>query len=348
MMKNIILILLLFFSFNAFAQKSEDVRPAKKISLFDFLTQKEILEIKMESNFDSLCTHKNKIAKFIPGKAFLLNEPTEFEIGLKPRGKYRRKICDVPPLRIKFKKKSLKKMGIKSKFNSLKLVTHCFHENRDAKTYILKEYLAYQLYQLHSDISLRTQLVKITYYQTGKKKKIYSGYGFFIEDHDELDDRNDAKIVERMGVPYDSLMTLESNVHALFQCMVGNSDWSLFNFRNIKFLKMEGQDRMEIFPYDFDFSGFVNANYAIPNPDYDLETTQDRVFLGKIYDKATMREAANVLLEKREATINHCKNFKHLPKWQRKEVIKYLNSFYKILKKEDGLNEKLHKLSPKK
>ena len=356
MMKNIFLILFTLFSLVCFGQHdSTQIDISKdtisKESIFDFISKEEILKIKIEANFDSLFTHKNRITNYLSGNISFLNEKEDditLKIGLKPRGRYRRKICDVPPLRVKFKKKGLKKMGLSGKFNSLKLVTHCREKDNESKTNILKEYLTYKIYDLHTQFCLRTQLVKITYYQTGSKKKLFSGYGFFIENEDELADRVNAVVVEKLGTQTDSLITYESNVHALFQCMIGNSDWSLYNFRNIKLLKFKDQQQLGIFAYDFDFSGLVSAAYAIPNPDYDLKTTKDRIFLGKIYSEEEMQKAADHILNRKDVTIQLCKNFKMLPKWQRKEVIKYLKSFYKLLENKTPICEKLLKLSPKK
>lgn len=355
-MKNILLILSSLFSLVCFGQHDStqfktSIDTISKESVFDFISKEEILNIKIESNFDSLFTNKNRIGDYIPGKVSFSNEKEEetvLKIGLKPRGKYRRKICDVPPLRVKFKKKSLKKIGLSKKYNSLKLVTHCLQKDKESKTNILREYLIYKIYHLHTTYSLRTQLVKITYIQSDTQKKICSGYGFFIENEDELADRVNAVVVEKLGIPTDSLITFESNVHALFQCMIGNSDWSLYNFRNIKLLRFKDQQQLGIFAYDFDFSGFVNAEYAIPNPDYDLKTTKDRVFLGKIHSEKEMQKAANHFLNQKDETIQLCKDFKMLPKWQRKDLIKYLKSFYRVLEKKNPICEKLLKLSPKK
>ncbi len=356
MMKNKLILLFLTFSVLCFGQEkiveitSSQSRISKE-SIFDFLSKKKVFEMSIEANFDSLFTHKNKIGKYLSGKVSFTNEQDEtttLKIGLKPRGKYRRKICDVPPIRMKFKKKSLKKIGLTGKFNTLKLVTHCRQKDKEAKSNILKEYLTYQIYNLHSKYSLRAQLVKITYIQSTTQKKMFSGYGFFIENEDELAHRVDATIVKQMGIQFDSLVPFENNVHALFQCMIGNSDWSLLNLRNIKLLKLKNNEQLYIFPYDFDFSGLVNAAYAVPNPDFNLESTQDRIFLGKIYSEEEMQKAANHFLNQKEVTLQLCKDFKMLPKWRRKEMTKYLKSFYKLLNRKKPICEKLLKLSPKK
>ena len=55
--------------------------------------------------------------------------------------------------------------------------------------------------------------------------------------------------------------------------------------RNVKLLRPEPNSLLCTFPYDFDFSGFVSATYAIPNPDYKLKNIKQRVFLAKMYSE---------------------------------------------------------------
>lgn len=359
-MRNTFFLILFLFSFSSCGQNltkdslATDTIVAQDViqgeSIFDFMSKTEIFELELKADWDTLLTHKKKFADFIPGKLSINSDTEEkqtFKVSLKPRGKYRRKVCDFPPLRIKFKKKSLRKFGLSEDYNSLKLVTHCMSDKKISKQNLMREYLVYQMYNLHSEYSLRTQIVKITYVQSGTKEKLYERYGIFIEDDEELASRVDAAVIDRMGYPLDSLTVHGGTVHALFQCMIGNADWSLFNLRNVKLLRGKNENLLTILPYDFDCSGAVDAEYAVPNPDYGLTNVKQRVFLGKTYSEAEMIKAANYLLEKKDATLSLCKNFKHLPKYVRKDMVKYLKSFYKIIGSEKKLMEKLAKISPK-
>lgn len=365
MMKNTLLIFFFCFSVQLFGQKNAaDSIPAisidssfiesdtlvKKSSIFDFLSQDEIFEFKLEADFDTLIENKNRIIKFLPGSLSFLDEKEgkiKLKVGLKPRGKYRRKVCDFPPLRLKFKKKGLKKMGLHGKYNSLKLVTHCMKDEKRSKESVLREYLIYKMYNLHAEHSLRAQLVKINYVQSGKGK-LFERYGILLEDDDEMAYRTNTSVVDTMFCSPDSLVAFGSSVHSMFQCMIGNADWTLMGMRNVKVVQSESVSNLSIFPYDFDCSGFVNAPYAIPNPDYKLKSTRQRVFLGKIRSDEEMIKVAQHFLERKEATLELCKNFKLLSKYSRKDMTKYLKSFYKIIKDEKKVPKKLLELSPKK
>jgi len=364
LMKKTIIILLLCCPLFLFGQKSsqdtlssEDlISPSEKVSLFDHFStlatnqENQILNITIKSNFDSLVTNKKKMKGFIPGKVYFQDEKNDtisLKSNLRIRGKFRRLTCDFPPLRIKIKKKKLRKLGLNDEFNSFKLVTHCLDDKKKSKEYVLKEYLLYKIYNHHTDYSLRAQLVKVTYVQSGSDKKIFERYGILLEGDDELATRSDAIVVEKFSLSPDSLDTFGGSVHALFQCMIGNADYGVRILRNAKVMRVNGQEKLNIFPYDFDFSGFVNAEYAIPNPDYKLTSTKQRIFLGKIYSDEMMETVRQHFLDRKETTLTMCKNFTLLPKKCRKKSIKFLKSFYKKIENEKEFINELRKLCPK-
>ena len=347
---------LVSLSQNDFLEEKSSVetssKPAdKKETFFDFVSKKEIFEFTLTADFDTLIENKRKIVDFLPGKVSFLNDENELDtlkVTLRPRGKFRRKVCDFPPLRLKFKKKGLRKMGLKDNYNSFKIVTHCLESKKDSKKNILREYLIYKIYNLHTDHSFRAQLIKITYVQKGSNKKLFKRYGILLEGDKELAKRSNADVVEKFAVTPDSLTTFSGSLHSVFQCMIGNSDWSMSGMRNVKLLRLENEKQLTILPYDFDCSGFVEASYAIPNPDYKLTSTRQRVFLGKIYSEEEMIQITNHFLDKKDATLTTIKNFSLLHRKCRKQTIKYLKSFYEMMEDEKKFIEELHKLSPKK
>jgi hypothetical protein len=65
---------------------------------------------------------------------------------------------------------------------------------------------------------------------------------------------------------------------ALFQYMIGNTDWSIARERNTMLVEIDGR-QMPV-PYDFDMSGLVNAGYAGPAPGLPIDEVRERYFLG--------------------------------------------------------------------
>ncbi|MEM6966076.1 MAG: hypothetical protein AAF573_15020 [Bacteroidota bacterium] len=351
MMKKFLLFLFLFNFSILLAQDSEKERTSKH-TFFDYISsnaEDDIFKLTIKADFDTLINYKKKIVNYLPAEISL--HQTEQEIitldgSIRPRGKFRRRVCDFPPIRLKIRKKGLKEMGLRGKHNTFKVVTHCLEDTRSSKENILREYLSYKIYNIHSEQSLRTQLVKITYVQSGSEKKLFERYGIIIENGEEMAERFNGNIEERFSCPVDSVNTYSSTVQAMFQCMIGNADWSYRGMRNVKMFSIKDQEKFNVFPYDFDCSGLVDAEYAIPNPDYKLVSTKERVFLGKISSPEELQKVAKLFLDKKEETIALVKNFKKLSKRSRKDIVRYLNSFYEILDDEDKLSEEIQKLSP--
>ena len=155
--------------------------PARTI--FDQLLQEDILEVTLEADLTELIENRNT-EDYLP--AVFTFEDMEGgrhtqEIKVKPRGKFRRRVCNFPPLMLNFSKAQLEDQGYIREFDKLKLVTHCIDDKFESKEQVMKEYLAYKMYNELTDASFRVQLVNITYVDTrtgGKKRQM----GFLIED----------------------------------------------------------------------------------------------------------------------------------------------------------------------
>ncbi len=93
----------------------------------------------------------------------------------------RLQICSIPPLKVKFEKSDLAAHQL-SPLNELDLVQPC-HDADQYYQYILKEYLAYKLWELVSPYSFRTQLVKIHYTNPDGTDAHDASYGFLAGEY---------------------------------------------------------------------------------------------------------------------------------------------------------------------
>ena len=66
---------------------------------------------------------------------------------------------------------------------------------------------------------------------------------------------------------------------ALFQYLIGNTDWSALYGHNTVALQ-DANETLNVVPYDFDFSGLVDLSYAVPAPELSIRTVRRRVFRG--------------------------------------------------------------------
>lgn len=295
-------------------------------SIFDVMNHSEVLDITLESDFSTFINNRRSAET---QKALLTFEDENglektWNLKIKLRGKFRRMNCEMPPLKLDFKKSELEDNGL-ALFDDLKLVTHCVADKLEAKELLLREYLAYKLYNELSEYSYRVQLVRITYKdtQTGKKER---NWGFLIEDTAQLESRTGTEKINGNQITINDFETASVQRVAIFQYMIGNADWSLFGGRNVKFFK-KGETVITI-PYDFDFSGFVNAQYAKPNPDYDLTSVRERVLIDLPEQYRWFHAATYSIYGKKEVLLQTVKNFKKLSSNSRFEIIQYLNSYF--------------------
>lgn len=183
--------------------------------------------------------------------------PMQAEV--RKRGNYRLEKCYYTPIKIKMKKGTTAGTLFKGA-RKLKLVMPCLQE-RDKNDNVLKELLAYKIYEKVSPYHFKTRMVKVQLEdQRGNKVKSHDIIGFVIEDLDKVAARHNANIMTRKVHPMQQ--DAEASIrNDLFQYMIGNTDFSNAYQHNEKLLFVD-KKTLPV-PYDFDMSGFVNASYAV-------------------------------------------------------------------------------------
>lgn len=259
-------------------------------------------------------------------------------IRLKARGNNRRETCFFPPIYLNFKTNPIQHSELKG-IKKIKLVTHCSN-SKTFSDYILKEYLIYKLYNLISENSFRVKLLNLKYIDTGKKDRNYEKFGFLIEPVELLTKRTNSIEVEALVIKKDDIIVDEADVLALFQYMIGNTDWRTKAGHNTKFLKSitKLSNQVSPVPYDFDFSGFVGAHYSFPQTWTSIESVQEREYLGycRENDEAYLN-AINVFLDKKSEIVKTIETFAYLSEKERNEVLDYVNSFYSEIENPDKM-----------
>ncbi len=168
-------------------------KPSVKVDAKKFFKDEPIINMKISTDLKQFLSSKMKngqklrarVETEIDGKK--INEP----ITIEARGIMRKQICNIPPLKVNFKSTA---SPVLSSLGSLKLVNTC-RDNKVGNEYLFKEYLIYKMYNLISDKSLRTRLLKLTYVDSSGKKNSLDTYGFMIEDMSVMAKRNQC--VER-------------------------------------------------------------------------------------------------------------------------------------------------------
>ncbi len=323
-------ILCVFASLNLNAQ-SDDL--AAKQGVFDLLTLNDVAEITIEVDLDSLLGDIRR-TEYLKGSMEIKTGKKEYvsiPLKVRPRGKFRRMKCNFPPLKLKFKKDDLAEKGL-NEYNEFKLVTQCLKDDEMAKEMIMKEFLAYKMLNELTPYSFRVQLVRVTYKHTGKSKKI-KHWGIIIEDLEDLAHRTNTTVVSRMGIPLDSLHNNQEKLASLFQYMIGNCDWSYFLARNMEFIQLTDGRIMPV-PYDFDYCGLVNAPYSAPNVQLGQKSVKDRIYLGNSTSYEEIYGTLSYFRTREKDLMNILKNCKELNSIASREIEKYLNEFFILIKDE--------------
>jgi len=297
-------------------------------SLFDQWNTDSTTEIELHVNFDSLEVYRKK-TESLP--ALVIQDGNELELEVTIRGKFRRRTCAMPPMKLQFKKAGLRAAGLNT-HNDFKLVTHCTNDEAGQDA-LLREQLAYEMYNtVNPAASFRTQLLTITYVNTADGSTTTS-YAILIEDSDELQGRlNMDNCSDCYNTPVDQINNIETM--ALFQYMIGNSDYGTKMVRNMKLLK-DTNGTFTAVPYDFDYSGLVNAEYANGMAHLQETKVTDRTLLWDYDTTPDFNDAADHMTSLKDTLLEQVANFDNLSDSSKREITKYIKGFYKDLKHLD-------------
>ena len=338
-------LLVLFLSFSSFGQSQQSAATpeaglldkAVPQSIFETLSTEERLQITLTADFSYLLENKydeNYQQAFL---SYSKNDGNQqLEVKVRARGKFRRKTCDFPPLKLKFKKGALKDLGIRTNHKSLKLVTHCM-DAPDAEQNLIKEYLAYQMFNTLTDQSFRVKLIEVTYQDAKGVEEPVKRMGFLIENTNEMAERLGGEECEQcyntqlsqLDVRYCHLLTM-------FQYMIGNTDWNPQMMHNVKVVNLPTQDKPVLVPYDFDFSGLVNASYARPNPDYKQTDIRQRIYMHKVEDFNEVKPIIRFFKVKEKEILQLVKDNDYLTKKNKRDTMQFLRSFFSLLDNPDA------------
>ena len=257
-------------------------------------------------------------------------------IRLKSRGEFRNSYCDFPPIKLNFKKTEFSSSEL-NEIEKLKLVTHCVSRNEE---YLLREYLVYKLYNVLTDHSFRVRLLEINYINTSRNNKTIKSYGFIIEPLDLLADRTNSVPVNSTNLTQVNISPGIMDRAAIFNYMIGNTDWSVPNQHNCKILSVPASERPDlgiIVPYDFDYTGLVDARYAIPYEAFGIKSVRDRLYVGICRSEEVFRNALLEFSDKKETFYRVINEFPYLSGKVKKKMINYLDSFYAGFEKRNGI-----------
>lgn len=311
-----------------FATLSEVTDTVPNIDIFG---NEDLLQVTLKYNITSFIREKHK-GEYLDAELTINYKdipPVVKNIRLKARGNFRRGQCVFPPIFLNFKTDPIKIDEIEG-IRKIKIVTHC-SQSKSNDLYLLREYLTYKLYNVLSDYSFRVKLLDISYIDTGKKQKNYREFGFIIEPIELVAKRNESIIINPLFARRENILEQDADRVALFEYMIGNTDWRFKTGHNMKYIKSLNQltNKVIPIPYDFDFSGFVDTYYSYPQEWTSLKDVRSRQYLG--YCRNSDDEYMNIInlyLDKRDEILETIQSFKYLNEKERDSLVKYIDGFY--------------------
>ena len=260
---------------------------------------------------------------------------------MKPRGKFRNSYCTYAPFWLNIRKANVINQNLQE-VKKLKVVTQC-RGGKDYSDYVLKEFLTYKIFNLLSPLSFRVRLVHMKYIDTGRKNKETESWGFLIEAEEMMAERNEGIVIKNDEISMRLMRTEEMDLAALFQYMVGNPDYSVAGRHNMKILGLPGfgSEGYTPVPYDFDYTGLVNAEYAIPGENLGISSVRQRYFLGPCRDDQEYQVAIDHINSHRDEILELVSEFPYLSDRHKNEMIGYLEDYFASASEPNFINKKL-------
>lgn len=283
---------------------------------------------------------KNQHARlFLPGQWSYVDESGDtvrLDVSIRTRGNFRRMFCEFAPLQLNFRKSQVKGTLFAGQ-NKLKLVAPCMHWP-EYQRYVLLEYLAYRTLEILTDYSFRTRLIRLSYIDSDEKLDPWTAIVFVIEDDADMArrlglQRTDLVSVGFMGIDHEQAALVE-----LFQMLIGNNDFSLLQAddgesccHNTEILAADEAGPMIPVPFDFDFSGLVNAPYAAPPDHLPISEVRHRYYTGLCHPPGVLDSAIERILSKRTEIRSLFAEFAELSDKDRRRAELYVEGFFRIL-----------------
>jgi hypothetical protein len=267
------------------------------------------------------------------------------EIRVKARGEIRKKVCFAPMFWVNIRHAGIEAEDL-ADVVKIKMVIRCKASSMH-KYYILREYLAYQIWNLLSPYSFNTRLVRLKIIDTGRKDKVSEDWAFFIEPEAMMAGRNDCMPIKNDRL---SLRTVDKewmDKVAFFSYMVGQSDYSVTGRHNLKILtsKEYGTTGFIPVPYDFDYCGLVDAEYAIPGETLEsigLTSVRERYYLGACRSDQIYKETIDWLASYRDQIKDLIFSFEYMEEAEKQDLWDYIESYYRESEQSWFLNRSIN------
>lgn len=309
----------------------QNQEPNTSYTSFRLFEDEDLIEITLRFDLSTYFRTKPKKEYLKANITIHLSETDSInkDIRLRSRGIFRNQFCKYPPIELNFKKVDFGYSDLDS-ISKLKMVTEC-SSGSENRGYLLREYLIYKMFNVLTDTSFRVRLLTVNYIDTENKRKPLKQYGFFIEPLEMLTTRTNTVEVKSPALTQKHIIPNLMDRLAIFCYMIGNYDWSIPGQHNVKVIKPMVIDPIGLgiaVPYDFDWTGLVNASYAIPHEDVGTASVRERIYTGICRSKEVFQKDLEIFAEKKDEFYLLVNEFPYLNTKEKRDVTRYLDEFF--------------------
>ena len=184
--------------------------------------------------------------------------------------------------------------------------------------------------KLVTPASFRARLARVRYVRSRDTTKVMERYGFLLESEREMARRVGGRLLEAKNARYADIAPDSAVTLSMWQYFLGNTDWSLSALHNVRLVQRE-QDVFAV-PYDFDFSGFVGASYAIPDPMLPIKSVTERLWRGPCPTREAIAAAVAPFLAQRAAIEAVPRSLPGVENGWAERAQRYIRQFYDDVK----------------
>ena len=309
--------------------------------------QDEVLTITLVGDFKTINKdHDPNSRQKYPG-ALRLADNTEIPVQFRARGHVRRmaRTCDYVPLRLEFGRTTGRKETVFARQEALKLVVQCAGGG-DYEQYLLREYLAYRIYNLITKQSFRARLARVSYLDRATGRPMGTRLGMFLEDEADVARRLEGRVVELQRLMFDDIDSDSLMPAMIFEFMIGNTDVSIFALHNVRIVQRPDKT-LHVIPYDFDMSGLVNAPYALPPRGLMIRNVTERLYRGPCRNQERVDPYVANFVAKKDEIRALPDAVAGMTRQSRDEARRYIDEFYGAIRTTKDVKRLFVTCSPK-
>jgi hypothetical protein len=156
----------------------------------------------------------------------------------------------------------------------------------------------------------------------------------------------EGRIVELPRLLFENLDSDTLMPAMIFEYLIGNTDMSIYALHNFRIVQRQDKS-LHVVPYDFDYSGLVNAPYAVPLRGSLLKSVTERFYRGPCRSQELVDPYVAKFVAKKDLVRALPDQIPGFSRLSRDEARSYIDSFYSLINTSKDVRRLFVTCSPK-